>query len=181
VLRNAISFGRLMRESTDRIESALQSENAEEQWVATRVLENPTAWQQWETEHSSLMRLVAVGGFPRTQIAILKKAALRLVERKALFEYLRSREIRGQTRRQIFSYFHPTRSYTQAVVGEHGAYLRKACSFLCTSHLGIEVARDVGFLDPMQRYESLYRNIFSCSAIRTSPINPPCNRPCCRT
>ena len=60
----------------------------------------------------------------------------------------------------IFAYFHPTRSYAHAVVGEHATYLRKACSFLCASHVGIELVHDEGFLDPMQRYEMLYREYF---------------------
>lgn len=160
MLRSAISYGRLMRESTDRIESALQSDDSHEQWLAQRVLENPSAWNQWESEHAGLMRLVAVSGFPRTQVAILKKATLRLVERKALFEYLRAQSVRGDMRQKIFAYFHPARSYVNAVVGEHAVYLRKACSFLCTSHVGIELVHDEGFLDPMQRYEALYREYF---------------------
>ena len=160
MLRNAISLGRLMSESTDRIQSALQSDNSAEQLVAARVLENPCVWQQWESEHSALMRLVAVNGFRRTQVAILKRAALRLIERKALFEYLRERAVRGAMRRRIVAYFHPTRDYTHAIVAEHGLYLRKACSLLCASHVGIEVVHDAGFLDPMQRYEALYREYF---------------------
>jgi hypothetical protein len=149
-----------MRESTDCIQSALQSDNSNEQLVAARVLENPHIWQQWENEHSGLMRLVAVNGFRRTQVVILKKATLRLIERKALFEYLRERAIRGDMRRRIVAYFHPTRGYSHAVVAEHGLYLRKACSFLCTSHVGIEVVHDAGFLEPMQQYEALYREYF---------------------
>jgi hypothetical protein len=160
VIRNALSHGRLMRESTDRIQSALQSDNSAEQLVAARVLENPSVWQQWESEHSGLMRLVAINGFQRTQVAMLKKAALRLIERKALFEYLRERAVRGDMRRRIVAYFHPTRGYSYAVVAEHGLYLRKACSFLCTSHVGIEVVHDAGFLGPMQQYEALYGEYF---------------------
>ena len=160
MLRNGISLGRLMRESTDCIQSALQSDNSNEQLVAARVLENPCVWQQWENEHSGLMRLVAVNGFRRTQVVILKKATLRLIERKALFEYLRERAVRGDMRRRIVAYFHPTRGYSHAVVAEHGLYLRKACSFLCTSHVGIEVVHDAGFLEPMQHYEALYREYF---------------------
>ena len=51
-----------MRESTDCIESALQSDSSEEKLLAMRVLENPHAWQRWEVEHSGLMRRVAVDG-----------------------------------------------------------------------------------------------------------------------
>jgi len=158
--RNPLSLGRLMRESTDRVESALHSDNAQEQLVATRVLENPAIWQQWENEHSSLMRVVAVTGFRQTQVAVLKKAALRLIERKALFEYARERGVRGEARRRLFAYFHPALSYTHAVVTEHSHYVRKACSFLCASHVGTEVVNDAGFLTPMQQYEAIYREYF---------------------
>lgn len=160
MLRNGISLSRLMQESTDRIEIALHSENSTERLIATRVLENPSTWRQWEDEHSGLMRQVAVNGFWRMQAAILKKASLRLIQRKALFEYLRAREVRGTTRRRIFAYFHPTTGYTHAVVAEHALYLRKACSFLCTSHVGTEVVHDVGFLDPMHEYEALHTEYF---------------------
>jgi hypothetical protein len=157
---NLLSLGRLMRESTDRVESALHSDNEQEQLVATRVLENPAMWQRWESEHANLMRVVAVTGFRQTQVAVLKKAALRLIERKALFEYARERGVRGETRRRLFAYFHPALDYSHAVVTEHSQYVRKACSFLCTSHVGAEVMNDSGFHTPMQQYEMLYREYF---------------------
>ena len=46
------------------------------------------------------------------------------------------------------------------VIAEHRVYVRKACSFFCTGHLGLEVLRDAGFSDPMQRYEELYAEYF---------------------
>ncbi len=160
MIRHAISHARLMRESTDRVQIALNSDNPSEQLVANRILENPVAWQQWETEHSGIMRQVALNGFMRTQVAVLKRAAFRLIHRKALFEYLRSREVRGEVRTQIFAHFHPQQSYEHAVVSEHSVYLRKACSYLCTSYVGGEVIRDQRFQDPMRRYEELYSAYF---------------------
>jgi hypothetical protein len=114
-----------MRESTDRVHSALHSGNPNEQLVASRLLESPAAFRTWESEHCGLMREVANPSFKRTQAALLKKAAFRLIHRKALFEYL-----------------------------------RKACSFLCTSHVGGNVVRDPGFFDPMRRYQDLYAEYF---------------------
>jgi hypothetical protein len=112
------------------------------------------------------MRQVAHHALRRTQAAVLKKSALRLIHRKAPFEYLRNSAARGEVRRRIIAAFHPTQSYTHAVVAEHGLYLRKACSFLCTSHVGSDVVHDAAFLDPMQRYEALYAEYFAlyCSA-----------------
>jgi hypothetical protein len=149
-----------MRESTDRIESALRSDDYKEHLVAQRILENPTTWQLWENEHSGLMRQVADYGALRTQAAALRHTALRLIHGKALFEYLRRKEVRGVERSRVLDHFHPTRGYQSAVIAEHGAYLRKACSFLCASHVGIGVVCDPAFLDPMERYESLFAEYF---------------------
>jgi hypothetical protein len=160
VHRNSVDHKRLMRESTDRVQSALYSADPNEQLVASRLLESASAFRTWESEHSGLMLEVANPSFRRTQAALLKKATLRLIHRKALFEYLRDERIRGSVRRHIITSFHPTQDYTRSVIAEHALYLRKACSFLCTSHVGGNVVRDSGFLDPMARYQELYAEYF---------------------
>src|ERR1700730_10134942 len=144
-----------MRESTDRMHTALYSENPNEQLVASRLLESPSAFRAWESDPPGLMREVANPSFRRTQAALLKKATFRLIHRKALFEYLRDERIRGSVRRRIIINFHPAQDYTRSVIAEHGFYLRKACSFLCTSHVGGNVVHDASFLDPMRRYQEL--------------------------
>ena len=158
--RTSVDHKRLMRESTDRLQSALYSANPNEQLVATRLLESPSAFITWESEHSGLMLEVANPSFKRTQAALLKQATFRLIHRKALFEYLRDERIRGNARRRIIVHFHPAQDYTRSVIAEHGLYLRKACSFLCTSHVGGNVVRDPGFFDPMTRYQDLYAEYF---------------------
>ena len=163
--RNTVNHELLMRESTDRVQKALYSDNPNEQLVARRLLESPAAFQIWESEHSGLMREVATG-FRRTQAALLKNAAFRLIHRKALFEYLRNEQIRGSERQRIIVSFHPTQDYRQSVISEHGQYLRKACSFLCASHVGGSVVHDPGFFYPMSRYQALYAEYFQifCSS-----------------
>ena len=164
--RSAISHARLMRESTDRVESALHGNDAKEHLVAHRILESTKSWQLWENEHSSLMRQVAEYGILRTQAAALRHTALRLIHGKALFEYLK-KGVRGEERCQILHYFYPTRGYQYAVISEHGGYLRKACSYICASHVGTGVVQDPTFLDPMQHYEDLYAEYFNlyCSTL----------------
>jgi hypothetical protein len=149
-----------MRESADRLHSALYSDNPNEQLVASRLLESPAAFRTWESDHSRLMREVAKPSFRCTQAELLKKATFRLIHRKALFEYLCDERIRGSVRRRIIISFHPAQDYTRSVIAEHGLYLRKACSFLCTSHVGGNVVRDPGFFDPMRRYQELYAEYF---------------------
>ena len=149
-----------MRESTDRVQSALYSDNPNEQLVASRLLESPAAFQTWESEHSGMMREVANTGFKAAQAALLKKATFRLIHRKALFEYLRDERVRGSEREYIVAAFHPTKDYALSVVTEHGLYLRNACSFMCTSHVGGNIVRDPGFFGPMRRYQALYAEYF---------------------
>jgi hypothetical protein len=150
-----------MRESTDRVESALHGNDVKEHLVAHRILESTKSWQLWENEHSSLMRQVADYSVLRTQAAALRHTALRLIHGKALFEYLKKSEVRGEERCQILHYFYPTRGYQYAVIAEHGGYLRKACSYICASHVGTGVVQDPAFLDPMQYYEDLYSDYFN--------------------
>jgi hypothetical protein len=154
--QHAISHARLMRESTDRVEAALKSDDLNEQLVARRVLENPGAFQAWEREHASLLRPLADCN-ARTQVAGLKQTTFRLLHGKALFQHLRQHAVRGS---QLMAYFRPGRSYEAALIAEHGTYLRKACSFLCAGYLGSNVVGDAAFLDPMDRYEELYTEYF---------------------
>jgi hypothetical protein len=164
-----------MRESTDRVHRALYSDNPNEQLVASRLLESPAAFLAWESEHSGLMLEVANPSFRRTQAALLKKATFRLIHRKALFEYLRDGRIRGSLRRRIMVSFHPAQDYTRSVIAEHGLYLRKACSLLCTSHVGGNVVRDPGFFEPMKRYQELYAayfQIFCSTQFGTDSADP---------
>jgi hypothetical protein len=171
MLRHTISHARLMRVSTDRVQTALKSSDYNEQLVARRILENPSVWSNWEKEHSGLMRQLANCGVRRAQVAALKHANFRLFHGKALFQYLRRNGVRGSERARVLEYFRPGRNYDNAVISEHSVYLRKACSYLCTSHLGADVVEDPMFLDPMQRYEELYAEYFGlyCSMLLGTP------------
>jgi len=159
-MRHAIGHARLMRESTDRVQAALRSTDVKEQLVARRILDNPAAWDQWEREHSSLMRRVAEHSGMHAQVASLKRTSLSLLHGKALFQYLRESEVRGARRLEVVAYFRPGRSYEHAVIAEHSLYLRKACSLLCANHVGSDLVQDPAFLDPMERYEELYTEYF---------------------
>ena len=156
-----------MRESTDRIESALHGEDDKEHMVAHRIFETTGNFHSWELEHSALMRVIADAGRFPTQVATLRQTALRLIHGKALFEYLKRREVRGVLRARVLAHFHPTKLFNYALMQEHGTYLRKAGSFMCASHLGHEVVQDPTFLNPLQHYETLYAEYFDlyCSTL----------------
>jgi hypothetical protein len=160
VKRDGMTFAGLMRESTDCVESALRKENTIEQMVATRIVETPDSFHRWENEHSSLMRGIADYSALKSQVGALKLTTLSLIHGKALFEHLKKKEVRGEQRTQLIRQFYPNRGYTSAMVAAHGSYLRKTCSFLCTSQVGTDVIKDDEFLDPLLHYENLYAEYF---------------------
>jgi hypothetical protein len=171
VSRSAITHASLMRESTKRIEGALRSEDSKEHLIAQRILESTAAFRSWELEHSGLMRTVADSGALRRQAGMLRQTALRLIHAKALFEYLRRRNLRESDRKRVVTHFYPTRLFQEALVQEYGSYLRKAGSFLCTSHLGTDYLIDPAFLDPMQHYEKLYAQYFELYCSTLLPVD----------
>jgi hypothetical protein len=179
VQRSAFSYARLMRESTASVERALRGEDPKEHVVAQRVLATPGSWHAWELEHSGLMRQVADFVALRNQSVALRHASLRLIHGKALFEYLKKHKLRRGARAKILQHFHRTLHYEHAVVAEHAIYVRKACSFLCAGHLGIELVRDPAFLDPMQQYENLFTEYFElyCSTLIPTAGEQPESEP----
>ena len=172
VQSSAFTHARLMRESTDRIGRALRSEDPKEQVFAQRVLATPASWSAWELEHSGLMRQVADFVALRNQAVALRHASLRLIHDKALFEYLKNHKVRGEARATILAHFHRAMLYEDAVITEHLGYVRKACSYLCTSHLGTELVHDPVFLDPMQHYEALFNEYFELYCSTLIPRGP---------
>lgn len=158
--RLGISHLRLMRESEDRVERAARSPDAGERMVAGRVMETPSLQRLWAAEHSSLLQAVATHRGPGNQVAALKSTSFKLIHRKGLFEYLRLRPLAPAERRRVLAFFHPSRSLTDAIIAEHHEYVRSACSYLCTNHLGLEVIGDGTFEGPFARYEELFSDYF---------------------
>lgn len=159
--RNAISHARLMRESTDRIEVALRADDAKEHLVARRILESTRNFHSWELEHSGLMRQVADAGAIKSQAVTLRQTALRLIHGKALFEFLKRRDVSAELRAKVLAHFHPTKLFSYALLQEHGTYLRKSGSLMCTYHLGTDVVQYANHFDPVQHYETLYAEYFN--------------------
>lgn len=160
VARALITHARLMSASEDCVEQSLRSTDPQRRLIASRILDHPAAWRRWEIEHAALMRTIADHRRADIQIEELKNTSFQLVHTKAPFDYLREQQVRGEARRRVVAHLHPSRTYTEALVNEHSAYLRAACSLLCTSHVGVTVARDGVFEDPMRRYEELYSDYF---------------------
>ena len=165
-----LSHDRLMEESQRRLASAVQSGQPGEERVATRILDDARGYRLWEDEHATLMRPIAAERLPSVQKAQLLNVSLVLVQRKALFEYLRDDAVRGTRRQEIVGHFFSHRDYMSAVVAEHGRYVRSAASYFCSSHVGSHVMFDALFEAPLAEYEDLYASYFRtyCSAVLAS-------------
>src|SRR6185437_10465948 len=96
---------RLMEESEMRIAVASREGTPDERLVAGRVLESVSSYQQWELSHESLMRSVAAQSRLAGQLAALRTTAFSLMHRKALFEYLRERNVTGSKRHKLLAAF----------------------------------------------------------------------------
>ena len=160
MLSSAINHARLMTVSGHYVEAMARSGAPQERLVANRILDCPSVWVRWERDHAGIMHAVAQQRRLPRQISVLKTTCFSLIHRKALFEHLRDRQLRGQARQQLLRFFHRTRGYGHALIAEHDSYLRSACSYLCSNHVGSAVMIDGVFQDPMRRYEELYSEYF---------------------
>ena len=157
---HAYKHARLMEESEARVEMAAVFESPADTLVASRLLEHPDLYRRWEAEHDRLMRAVSEPARLARQVVMLRTTAFALVHRKAMFEYLRDRQLTGAKRLRLFAFFYGFRDYTNAVLAEHSNYVRCSSSYLCTHHLAEHLMRDAAFDEPLRMYEERYSEYF---------------------
>jgi len=157
---NHLSHERLMEASHKCMQDAARSRQPRTEVVATRLLESPVTYKSWESEHGSLMRNVAAERLPAAQREALLSASFSLIHRKALFEYMRERNVRSPQREVLLQHFFPQRDVTDSVRAEHQQYVRSAASYMCVEHVGRDLMFDVLFETPLEEYEEIYHEYF---------------------
>jgi len=160
VLAPAYKHARLMEESESRVEMTAHSLAPADILVAQRILVRPDEFSRWEAHHDYLMRGVSTHVRLPQQMVALRATALSLVHRKALFEYLRHRQITGARRKKLLAVFYGCADYSNAVLVEHGNYVRSSSSFLCTQHLAEHLMHDPALDEPLVLYEEWYAEYF---------------------
>ena len=160
MLVQAYKHARLMEESEARVEMAASFDSPADMLVASRLLQHPDAYRRWEAEHDRLMRAVSEPARLARQVVMLRTTAFALVHRKAMFEYLRDRQLTGAKRLRLFAFFYGFRDYTNAVLAEHSNYVRCSSSYLCTHHLAEHLMQDAAFDEPLRIYEQWYAEYF---------------------
>lgn len=169
-----VSYRQLVDESERRLTAAALSGRADEELVASRVLANAALYSRWEFEHRALLTRVLRERRAGRRQAELLAVCVTLVHRKALFEYLRQSQLRGQERITLLYRALGRHHYARLVVMEHGNYLRSAASYLCMGHLGMHVFGNSLFGLPLGEYEALYTDLYhaNCEAHLLDPADP---------
>src|SRR5258708_39639772 len=160
MISRAYTHARLMEASEARVGMAAVSESPADTLVASRILGHPQAYRRWEAEHDRLMRSVSGQTRLDSQVVALRFTALSLLHRKAIFDYLRYREITGRKRHRFFTVFYGSRDYVNAVRAEHGTYVRCSSSYLCTQYLAEHLMEDYALEEPLQIYQERYADYF---------------------
>ena len=155
----AYKHARLMEESEWRVERATYS-RAPADMIASRVFDTRDTYRRWALEHDHLMRSVSGQQRIGQQVTALRSTAFTLLHKRALFEYLRDRGLTGPKRHRLFALFYGCRDYTNAVLAEHGIYVRCSSSYLCTHHIADELMHDTAFDEPLQLYEQFHSEYF---------------------
>jgi hypothetical protein len=159
MLVHAFKHARLMEESELRVQMSVHLHSPADA-AASRMLGMPEAYRRWESEHDRLMRSVSHHTRLNGQVTALRATAFGLVHKRALFEYLRDRQLTGEKRKRLISLFYGCRDYTNAVLMEHGHFMRCSSSYVCTHHLGEHLMQDAAFDEPLQLYEEWYTEYF---------------------
>ena len=160
MLIQGYKHARLMEESEISLAAAAREGPPEDMLVASRILEHPTAYRTWEAEHARLLRGIADHNRLAAQMGALRAATFTLIHRKALFEYVRAREISGPKRHRLFALFYSARDYSNSVIAEHANFVRCSSSHICVDHLAAHLMRDAAFEEPMQLYQEWYADYF---------------------
>lgn len=155
-----LSHERLMAASRACVKRASKAGHHRVEIIATRLFENPVTYQSWESEHAALMRNVAAERLPAAQRESMLAASFSLIHRKALFEYLREKQLRGAQREALIRHFFPQRDFAESMRLEHLQYVRSAASYLCVGHVGRDLMFDSLFAEPLAEYEEKYHEYF---------------------
>jgi hypothetical protein len=149
-----------MSASHSHVAATARDDNHEQHIMAMRLMQHPGSYTEWEVGHSRLMQQVCQPPKLRAQVVRMRAMTLRLIHRRAVFEYLRDRRITGSQRHRYIEYFYGPRDYASSLIIEHGYYTRSRVSASCSRYIGTEVLRDPAFAAPLVEYEQWYGEYF---------------------
>ena len=153
-----VTYVQLMTES----ERALWKTDSQPEYYkipVSRLLDDGRQYSLWEATHSRQMRGIADCSRQSDQAMELRRFALQLLHRRGMVDYLRSFNIVGDHRQQIFNMFYGRKDYHEAVIAEHRQYVVAASSGYCAEML-VDAVNDANGFRLIERYKSLYAQYF---------------------
>ena len=150
---------RMMATSERRIESAAREEEGHVAQAACRLLESTAARRDWNISHNRLLTPIALQRRTPAQVQAVKRMAISVIHRKAPFEFLRDRQLRGATRHAFFISIYGGGDYAKAMVREHRGYLSAVCSYVC-----LDTLCGPGSLYRISAYERSYQSFWQAQA-----------------
>ena len=73
---------------------------------------------------------------------------------------MNQRHVNVDKRRRLLAVFYGCADYTNAVLAEHGNYVRSSSSYLCTQHLAEHLMHDPALDEPLTLYEEWFAEYF---------------------
>lgn len=165
----------LMDESEQGLLDAHQSDSERKSGISGQILSDTKLHLLWESRHAKLMLPVAEHRKTTHQIINLRLASMQMIHGRALIEYVRDHEIRGEERRRFFAQYFGLMDYQNAVLAAHRHYLLSMSSMVSTNHL-IDLMFDPVSHALLARYHDVYRKYFELSAYAASAHDDVCAR-----
>lgn len=132
---------RLMDESEQALLDAIADKTGRQSSIAKYVLNDRKTHLNWEVRHAELVRPVAEQKKRTPQVFALRNIEMRLVHKRALIDHIRTHNLRGRKRNQMFAAIYGPRDLTDAILTEHRRYMVAVSSDLSADHL-IDVMYD---------------------------------------
>ncbi len=157
----AISKRKFMEASEEAISAASEKTTATHAVAIDRILENPTHYQTWESQHNCLMGRVAKQRNVRAQLYHLRDIAMSQVHGKALFEVMRAQKLNAQERNFLIKHLHGPVDVINATIAEHKQFIRASASHYCVMRIGENMMHDAVFDSWLRDYENAYNGYIS--------------------
>ena len=126
---------RLMDESEQALLDASRSGSEQDARVSSQVIADSKLHGVWEARHARILLPVAEQRKTAQQIVQLRMLSTTLMHGRALIEYIRDKEIRGDERERFFACHYKLTDYRNAVLAAHRHYLLSVSSHVSTEHL----------------------------------------------
>lgn len=162
---------RLMDESEQALLDASRSGSEQDARVSSQVIADSKLHGVWEARHARILLPVAEQRKTAQQIVQLRMLSTTLMHGRALIEYIRDKEIRGDERERFFACHYKLTDYRNAVLAAHRHYLLSVSSHVSTEHL-IDLMFDPTSRRLLNQYARLYRQYFELTSFMATSDDP---------